>query len=286
MHTDLYTTITETICAALEAGTVPWQRPWTTTGGTPRNLVSKRPYRGVNTLLLALTPHSSPWWLTFRQAKELGGYVRRGERSTLVVFWKLPDAPDPENRENPKERRPPILRHYHVFNLEQVEGIPAPAGALPLKEHERIARCEEIVTGMPQRPDIRPHPSQAFYSPAGDYVGMPDRAQFRSAEEYYATLLHELTHATGHACRLNRPMASAPAPFGSADYSQEELVAEFGAAFLCGHAGIFPRVAHNTAAYIANWLSVLKQDRRLLAVAAAQAQRAAEFILRVHPADR
>jgi len=284
---DVYQIVTEKITASLEAGTVPWQKPWAARGGMPRNLFSKRPYRGMNVVLLSLgQPYRSPWWLTFRQAKELGGSVRRGEKSSLVTFWKLSDyrqqqADDggEEGGEGQGARRAPLLRYYHVFNVEQCEGIAAPAEEGELHPHDRLLCCEAILAAMPQRPEIRPDPARAFYSPDRDVIGMPDLGQFETAESYYATLFHELTHATGHPSRLGRPFVTAPAPFGTPDYSREELVAEFGAAFLCAHAGIFPRTAENQAAYLDGWLRVLKGDKRLLPVAAAQAQKAADFIL-------
>jgi antirestriction protein ArdC len=241
----------------------------------------------MNVLLLSLgQPYQSPWWLTYKQAQELGGNVRKGERSSIVTFWKRADAKRDEEGESgtdqaAPERRAPILRYYQVFNLEQCEGIEAPPSPeFEPKAHERIAGCEAIVAGMPQRPTLQRDPRQAYYAPTLDFVAIPDLSQFESAESYYATLFHELVHSTGHASRLNRTtLPTTLAPFGSPDYSKEELVAEFGAAFLCGHAGIFPHVAENSAAYIDGWLRVLKQDKRLLPVAAAQAQRAADFIL-------
>jgi antirestriction protein ArdC len=287
---DVYTLVTEKITAALEAGTVPWQRPWTVPGSMPRNLVSKRPYRGMNRILLALgEPYASPWWLTFRQAKALGGHVRAGEKAALVTFWKRPEPHTPsEDRDEDateRDRRAPLLRHYHVFNVAQCEGIAVP----PLEDivptaHERLDWCEQLLSGMQHPPEIRDGYDRAFYSPTVDLVGMPRLALFRSAEDYYATLFHELTHATGHPSRLDRELLGTPAPFGSPDYSREELVAELGAAFLCGHAGIFPRVAENQAAYLAGWIKVLKGDKRLLPIAASQAQRAADFILGTHAA--
>jgi antirestriction protein ArdC len=287
---DVYAIVTEKITAALEAGTVPWQRPWTVPGGMPRNLVSKRPYRGMNRILLALgEPYASPWWLTFRQAKALGGHVRAGEKAALVTFWKRPEpnGPGDDHDEDATDRRAPLLRYYHVFNVAQCEGIAAP----PLEDivptaHERLNWCEQIVTGMPHPPAIRDGYDRAFYSPTVDLVGMPRLELFRSAEDYYATLFHEVTHATGHPSRLDREHLGTPAPFGSPDYSREELVAELGAAFLCGHAGIFPHVADNQAAYLAGWLKVLKGDKRLLPIAASQAQRAADFILGAHAAAK
>lgn len=285
-HPDVYALVTERITAALEAGTVPWQKPWATAGGLPRNLASGRPYRGMNVLLLSLgQPFQSPWWLTYKQAQELGGHVRKGERSSIVTFWKFREGKkdtgeDGEPDTAAPERRAPLLRYYHVFNLEQCEGIQAPSSAeFTPKEHERIALCEAVVADMPQRPVIQRDPRQACYVPTLDRVGIPDLSRFVTAEDYYATLFHELVHSTGHASRLARPSLGTPTPFGTPDYSKEELVAEFGAAFLCAHAGIFPHVADNQAAYINGWLSALKKDKRLLPIAAAQAQRAADFIL-------
>lgn len=283
---DTYCEVTDRITAALEVGTVPWQKPWAAVGGVPRNLVSRKPYRGMNILLLSLgQPYSSPWWLTYKQAQGLGGRVRKGERSSLVTFWKFRDvkentATDEEQRTEPERRRAPLLRPYHVFNVEQCDGIPAPpSDEFQPREHERIPRCETLVSDMPKRPAIFRDLRQAFYAPALDHVAIPDLSQFDAAENYYATLFHELVHSTGHPSRLARSTLGTPAPFGTPDYSREELVAEFGAAFLCAHAGIFPVTADNQAAYIDGWLRILKQDKRLLPLAAAQAQKAADFIL-------
>lgn len=282
---DVYALVTDRITAALDAGTIPWHKPWAS-AGLPRNLSSRRAYRGMNVLLLSLgQPFLSPWWLTFKQAQDLGGHIRKGERSSLVTFWKFHDgkkgADDDEvSEDSPRGRRAPLLRYYHVFNVEQCEGIEAPpSDEFKPKAHERLERCEELVAGMPQRPSIERDARQACYAPTLDRVGIPDLSQFDTAEAYYATLFHELVHSTGHPSRLARPSLGTPAPFGTPDYSKEELVAEFGASFLCAHTGIFPETAENQAAYINGWLAVLKKDKRLLPLAAAQAQRAADFIL-------
>jgi antirestriction protein ArdC len=288
---DIYALVTDRIIEALEAGTgVPWKKPWAASG-MPRNLVTGREYRGMNILLLALgQPYASPYWLTFKQALDQGGHVRKGEKGSLVTFWKFhrevmrEATEDGETVNTAKERRAPLLRHYTVFNVEQCDGIQAPPveGFTP-KPHERIARCEAVVAGMPRPPEILRNPCQAGYSPVLDCLEIPELAQFDTPEDYYATLFHELTHATGHLSRLNRPSLGTPAPYGGEDYSKEEMVAELGSAFLCGHTGIFPRVAANSAAYIAGWLRALKQDKRLVPIAAAHAQRAADFILGVLP---
>lgn len=278
---DVYEIVTEKITAALEAGTVPWQKPWAAAGGLPRNFYSGRPYRGMNVVLLALAPYASPWWVTFDQARRLNGNVKRGEKSSLVTFWKLDEHDREEDPDTAAQRRrAPLLRYYHVFNVEQCEGLFPPEPETARYEHDPITLCDDLVNGMPHRPEIRRDPRQAYYSPTLDCVGIPDRSQFETPESYYATLFHELVHSTGHASRLDRPtLSTAPAPFGSPDYSQEELVAEFGSAFLCGHTGIFPRTAENQAAYIGGWLKTLKGDKRLLPVAASRAQKAADYIL-------
>ncbi|MDE2125264.1 MAG: DUF1738 domain-containing protein [Armatimonadetes bacterium] len=285
---DVYAIVTERITSALEASTVPWKKPWAVEGGLPRNLGTRRPYRGMNVLLLSLgQAYRSPWWLTFRQATELGGHVRKGEHASLVTFWKSAerrtdhDGTDEGDEANSGSvRRAPILRYYNVFNVEQCEGIVSPpSGEFQPKPNERIEACEMVVQHMPQRPTIRRDPRQASYSPVTDAVGIPDLPQFETAEDYYATLFHELVHSTGHKSRLARQTLGTPTPFGSPDYSQEELVAEFGAAFLCGHTGILPTTVNNQAAYINGWLAVLQKDKRLLPIAASQAQRAADCIL-------
>ncbi len=283
---DVFAVVTDRIAAALASGTVPWHKPWASVGGMPRNLASRKPYRGMNVLLLSLgQPYLSPWWLTFKQAQELGGHIRKGEKSSLVTFWKFREGKkdtgdDGEHEDSPRERQAPLLRYYHVFNVEQCEGIAAPpSDEFRLKAHERLALCEELVAEMPQRPIIQRDARQASYSPTLDRVGVPDLSQFETAEAYYATLFHELVHSTGHSSRLARSSLGNPPPFGTPDYSKEELVAEFGAAFLCAHTGIFPVTAESQAAYIDGWLAALKKDKRLLPIAAAQAQRAADFIL-------
>ncbi len=288
---DTYQAVTDRIIAALEAGTVPWQKPWAS-AGLPANLHTGKTYRGVNVLLLSLgQSYASRWWVTYRQAQERGGQVRKGEKASLVTFWKVwqpgqeagaeaaASGGHVEEGEQPKNRRAPLLRYYHVFNTEQCEGLAVPAEPCAERVHQPLAACEALVAGMPQPPRIVPDGRQAYYSPGLDVVGMPQPEQFRSGEEYYGTLFHELTHSTGHPSRLSRlALDAAPAPFGSPDYSREELVAEFGAAFLCAQAGIFPRTAENSAAYIAGWLKALKGDKRCLPIAAAQAQRAADWI--------
>ena len=245
---DIYAIVTDKIINLLEQGVVPWRRPWTS-AGLPRNLVSKKPYRGINHFLLSASKYVSPFWLTMRQANELGGHVRKGEESTIVVFWKVDDAKqsteDLDNEETDgKARRRFLLRYYRVFNLEQCELPQAVLDKLPkieTHEHDPIEAAERIIAAMPNPPEIQHAGSKAFYSPIADRITLPPRELFASAEEYYATALHETVHSTGHQKRLAREGICEVAPFGSAVYSKEELCAEMGAAYLCAEAGIYNR---------------------------------------------
>jgi antirestriction protein ArdC len=283
MSNAVYAIITDRVVSLLERGVVPWRRPWAGPEGMPRNLASGREYRGVNVFLLASAGYVSPNWLTFRQAQERGGSVRKGEKATPVVFWKVDSVQRVDDAGEPYADRRFILRYYNVFNSEQCEDIQAPLPAVS-KAFEPIDRCESVLAGMPNAPTITHGEARAFYQPASDTVNMPRRELFDSPEAYYATIFHELTHSTGHASRLDRKGIADVATFASIDYSREELVAEMGAAFLCGHCGIEQATIENSAAYIANWLKRLRDDRTLIVQAAAQGQKAADFILGHSPA--
>jgi antirestriction protein ArdC len=283
---DVYSIVNEKIISLLEAGVVPWRKPWTS-AGLPRNLVSKKFYRGINVFLLSASRYISPFWLTLRQANELGGHVRKGEESTIVVYWKVDDVIqrgeglDPEETEV-KPRRRFLLRFYRVFNLEQCDLPQAVTDKLPKIEthqHDPIEAVEKIIAGMPDRPEIIRAGSKAFYSPLTDRVTLPPRELFISAEAEGETILHELVHSSGSVKRLAREGVCEAAPFGSPVYSKEELTAEFGAAYLCAEAGISNAVIDNQTAYLAGWLARLRDDRKLLIHAAAQAQLAADYVL-------
>ena len=280
---DLYQAVTDRIIEAMERGVCPWKKPWKAIGGPPRNIRGRK-YRGINAFLLAAQSAFENWthpvFLTFRQAKELGGKVRKGERSTLVVFWKItvPQEYADNPQACPAENRRWLLRYYRVFNVAQVDGLPPQAlPVVPDNDLSPIGACEEIVAGMPQPPTFRESGSGAYYFPDTDQVCIPPLRAFDSAEAYHSTLFHELTHSTGHASRLDRGEGMA-SRFGSDDYAKEELVAELGAAFLCARAGIAPATMADSAAYLANWLKRLREDNRLLIRAASAAQRAADFI--------
>jgi len=272
---------------------VPWRNPILggQGAGWPKNLTTDRPYRGSNVFLLAMTAwaegYRSPYWLTFKQASQRGGCVKKGAKSTLVVFWKQLIVEDEESNQ---KKKVPVLRYYRVFNIEQCEDVTPP----PLEADERaesaepfspIEAAERIVEAFRGRgPEVRHRGHQACYIPLFDEVRIPEPDRFELSEAYYATLFHELVHSTGHSSRLARGLDSKLAAFGSPDYSREEMIAEMGAAFLCGHAGISPTTLENSAAYINGWLRKLKGDKRLVIRAAGQAQKAADLILGVeHP---
>ena len=275
----VYEIITERILAQLEAGTVPWRKPWNGQAGMPKNLVSGKQYRGINVFLLHSLGYDSPWFVTFKQAKESGGSIRRGEKGCPVVFWKWPTQAEKEAKAAEGKEAFPIVRYYTVFNVQQCDGIEVPAIDVPEREHEPLEAAERIVDEMPQRPTIKHDYTGASYSPTDDKVRMPKPERFEVGEGYYATLFHELTHATGHSSRLDRKLDTKRAAFGSDNYSREELVAEMGSAFLCGSVGILDAQVEQSASYIEGWLKSLRNDRRLVVMAAAQAQKAADYIL-------
>ena len=285
---DVYAAVTTRIMEALAQGVVPWHKPWDARMGRPRNLVSGKPYRGMNIWMLG-GQGGSPFWLTYRQAQQLGGHVKQGERGTTVIFWKwlAKQAQVDDAGETGEETQPrgfAMLRAYTVFNACQCE-LPEPwrerAEIKPpeLAEADRIQAAEQIVAGMPNRPAIVHAGVRAYYQPGPDRVTMPEPGRFEAPELYYSTLFHELTHATGHTSRLYRATLVDMVSFGDCNYSKEELVAEMGAAFLCGVAGIENRTTIDSASYIQGWLRKLQDDKRLLIGAAAQAQRAADYIL-------
>jgi antirestriction protein ArdC len=274
----VYDQITERVMHLLEKGTVPWRKPWKAQSGLPRNVVSKKSYRGINVLLLHAMNYESPFWLTFRQAKELGGSVRKGEKACPVVFWKRFEVEDEITGEIEKI---PMMRFYYVFNVAQCDGlknVPSPSVETPFAAP---TKPDEIVAFMPKRPEIKHGMRKAFYSPLEDIVAMPDRARFDDDAGYFGTLFHELVHSTGHQSRLNRLTITESEGFGSNPYCKEELIAEMGAAFLCGHAGLAERTLENSASYIQNWLEALQNDKKLIVQAAGDAQKAADFILGV-----
>jgi antirestriction protein ArdC len=276
---DVYQVVTDRIIGLLESGTVPWRRPWKGGSEAPQNFVSRKAYRGINVFLLNAAGFASPFRLTFKQVQSLDARVKKGEKSFPVVFWKIF-----EEEENGETKKIPFLRYHSVFNVAQCEAITVPVPTEINGEFHPIEKCEEVIANMPGRPAIEQEGIRACYWPVQDKVSMPETKLFKSPEAYYGTLFHELTHATGHVSRLNRKEITDPIRFGSNPYSREELVAEMGAAFLSGHCEIENTTLDQSASYIQNWLERLRDDRKLVVMAAAQAQKACDFILDV-PAE-
>lgn len=282
---NVYEVITARIIDQLESGTAPWQKPWKLRGtnGIPRNLVTGRPYRGINIWMLLSSGFSSPYWLTFRQALEHEGHVRKGEKGFPVVYWKF-GTREVQDGDETVEKQTVLCRFYTVLNLDQCEGIAAPeelSEATP--DVTPIDNCERVVNEWSLKPEIHYGGDRASYHKITDCVRIPCTTSFDSMEEYYSTLFHELIHSTGHPARLNRSTLMDSELFGDENYSREELVAEMGAAFLCGITGIANNTINNSAAYLANWLDALRNDSRMVLVAASQSQKAADLILGINP---
>jgi len=280
---DPYQLVTDLIIQHLERGTVPWRCPWHRKTGPPINFHTGKPYRGANILLLGLHHLASPYWLTFCQARERGGSVRKGERGAMVVKFGKYEKKSSDTTKAEEKKESFFLRSYTVFNAVQIDGIDFPAASPPPQsEKSRIDRAEEIVRGMPQPPVIREGRSdRAVYMRGTDVVEMPAFGTFETPENFHATLFHELVHSTGHQSRLNRKSLVENDGFGGNVYSQEELVAEMGAAFLAVEADIVRDEHEQSASYLQSWLTVLrdKDHRRWIVQSANQAGRAADFIL-------
>jgi antirestriction protein ArdC len=285
MKQDTYELVTQRIIAKLQAGTIPWKHFASSPLAEPKNLVSKKAYSGINRLLLSGTKYNSEFWLTYKQTQDMGGNVRKGEKSELVVFWKFLDVEDKDAQPGEtslKAKQIPFLRHYSLFNAEQTEGIDyAKIAKQEPRETDPIEAAESIVRNMPSRPRIVIDKTpKAFYSSTEDYVHMTERSACTSDAAYYDTLDHELIHSTGAASRLNRfQQDGCNHHFGSKSYACEELVAQMGAAFLMSECGLFQETEDNSAAYIANWLSRLENDNKLVVQASGKAQKACDYIL-------
>lgn len=290
-YSSIYQKITDDIISALEQGNVPWVRPWRNgEPAFPVNIASGRAYNGINIPLLWRSADKNGYendrWLTFHQALQAGGNVRKGEKATLAALYlpkerELQDkngTPLLNNDGTPQVTQFAIMREFRLFNVAQCEGLPesffAPVAKMnsPLDTAESIKIHSGVSIAHRQQ-------NRAYYYPAQDRIMLPHPAQFTHKEDYYSTLLHELTHATGHHSRLSREGITSPtARFGNAHYAFEELVAEMGSAFLCAHAGIPSRLQH--ASYIASWLKVLREDNKAIIRASGQARQACEWLLK------
>jgi antirestriction protein ArdC len=292
MKQDVYSRITDKIVADLEAGVRPWHQPWNAehaAGKITRPLrFNGAPYSGINVVMLWSEAvdrgYSAPIWMTFRQAGELGGHVRKGEHGSSVVYASTfkKSEQDAETGED-IERDIPFMKGYTVFNVEQIEGLPdhyyATAAAPALSAEERIAELEAFFahTGA----QVRHGGNRAYYAPGPDHIQMPHFEFFEDRESYYSTLGHETTHWTRHASRLDRDFGRKR--YGDEGYAMEELVAELGSAFLSADLGLTPEVRADHAAYIGSWIKVLKNDKRAVFTAAAHAQKATNFLHDLQP---
>lgn len=270
MSQKVYEIVTEKIINKLEQGVIPWRQPWSSIG-MAISWKTQKPYRGINAFLL-----EPGEYITFKQAQEAGGCIKKGSKGQVVVFWKLLEK---ENAETGVIEQIPLLRYYKVFNIKtQCEGIGSKQKDREEFNHDFIESAEQILRLYKDVPKIKEAPGRAYYRPSSDMVSIPPLSDYKVPEEYYSTLFHELVHSTGHKKRLNRPGVAKVQTFGNEDYSKEELVAEFGAAMLCGMAKIDNDTLPNSVAYIQSWLRKLKKDNKLVVHAAAQAQKAADYI--------
>ena len=270
---DIYAEVTSRIIAQMEQGTIPWHQPWVSTGGCISHSTGK-PYSLLNQMLLGKPGE----YVTFKQCQQEGGKVKKGEKASMVVFWKWVETEDEETHE---KKEVPFLRYYNVFHIDQCEGLKARCAETLPATADPNENAEVFINDYLFRSDVKLiHQSgdRAYYQPAFDRVVLPCMEQFKGTAEYYSTAFHELTHSTGHESRLNR--LDRTAYFGTEAYSKEELIAEIGAAALVSYSGLeTPSSFRNNAAYIQNWLGVLKGDKRFIISAAGKAEKAVKLIL-------
>jgi antirestriction protein ArdC len=292
---DLYQVITDKVIALLEAGTVPWQRPWNQYG-LARNYATGHVYTGINAFLLNFFPaFDVPFYMTYKQAQALGGQVRKGAKAETVYFFKtLYKDADGKNLKPTQAaqlqasdktvKAIPMPRTFHLFNIADIDGIEFDIPEVGNNPSAPIAACDDFVNRLQAVPEIHHKDlNRAFYAPKADEINMPPLPRFNSPETYYKTLFHEVTHSTGHTSRLSRPGITLPMEQrvpGSESHAHEELIAELGAVYLCHHAGISRQpLQENAAAYIDSYLGLLKNDKRFLFQASSQAQKAVNFLL-------
>jgi len=274
--------VTNLIIERLEKGVIPWQTPWKVENGLPQNMIHRKVYRGFNfwLLLTVADKFGSPYFLTFNQVKELGGHVLKGEKGFPVVFWKILEKEEKDGSID----QVPFLRYYTVFNLKQTEGIDEskiPSSEAHDHDFDPIAQAEQVIENWTDCPQIRYDQSHAFYSPSGDYIGMPNPRTFFKDEQFHCVLFHECCHSTGDINRTGRHEKLAGCKFDSKDgcYALEELVAEMGASYLCYLTGIQNATIDNSAAYIKSWIRKFKEDKKMLLTASSMAQKAVDYIL-------
>jgi len=276
---NLYREITSQITELMQQHGSDWTRPWTTTAGGPSNALTGDNYKGINTLLLNLQANDKgyrlPYWATFKQWRMKGGKVLPGQKGTLCVFYK----PVAINQPDESSRTIPVMKHFHLFNADQIEGIEFPQSEEPVALLDRNHAVDALIYGTGA--SIHETGSRAFYSPSKDHIYIPPLSAFTSPEMFYSTLLHELSHWSGHPTRLNRKEGM-QGRFGSSAYAMEELVAELASAFL----SIQLRVSHEPrkdhAQYLNSWIKVLGQDPKAFSSAASKAQGVADYLIELN----
>ena len=289
---DVYQTVTNNILAAMENGIIPWKKPFKTSfSPIPINFSTSKVYRGINVFLLNLAclqyGYPKNAWLTFRQAKQIGGYVKKGQSSEIILFWKsilIDEKNISQEEESESIKKVYIARTYTVFNIDQCESIEKDSEILTTIPG--IGSCEDVYANYPEVRPVVNLGLKAMYIPAIDQIRIPGVGDFHSTLDYYATLFHELVHSTGHTSRLNREGISEAKRSDKIRYSKEELIAEMGASFLCAFSGIENSdLLINSVAYLRSWLQVFKQDKTMVVKAASQAQKAIDFILDIQSND-
>lgn len=275
---NVYEMVTERFIEELEKGNIPWQKPWSRVRTGAFNRVSKKAYSILNQMMLKHTGE----YATFKQWSELGGKIKKGEKSEIVVFWKIMQKTETNADGEQITKAIPLLRYYNVFHISQVDGV-EPLKESEIKEVEPIEEADNLIKAYVTREGLtfeETESDEAYYSPRHDTVVVPLKEQFKEISEYYSTAFHELTHSTGHKARLDRLATGAKASFGSEDYSKEELVAEIGSATILNLLGIeTPKTFRNSTAYIQSWINVLKNDVKFIVSASSKAEKAVNYIL-------
>lgn len=285
---DVYKMISDKILADIQNnGKLTWVKEWKTKrGNLPMNAITKRHYEGINLFLLSLSGYSSPYFLTFKQIEELGGTIKKGEKASQVIFWKI-NKYSKENEQGETEiKNVPLLRYYNVFNIEQCENVTIKEemkeNKFEYNDNEIIQNAEKLINDYVTREKINAkmiEQDRAFYRPLTDEITMPLLSQFSSSNAFYSTFFHEIGHSTGHEKRLNRKEVNGTINFGSCDYGTEELVAELTSAFLCAETGINnDTTERNNSAYIKNWYNAIKADPKMFIMASARANKAVKYV--------
>ena len=288
MRNDPYKIVTDVILKRLEQGDIPWKKPWRADTELPRNMFNHNPYSGINIWLLLAQGYDNPYWASYKQISEKGGFIKKGEKATPVVFWKKYQKLEENSDGEEVEKTFFTLRYWPVFNYSQTTGLKF----ADIKEIEpqpmldptlTIERAKNVISGFKDKPLIEHGKGLACYFSEKDLVFMPSKESFFSIEEYYATLFHELSHSTGHVSRLGRKLGSKKS---SMDYAFEELIAEFSASYLCGISNIMTsKSIDNHAAYIKSWHKRLSENPKYIVQACSKGMKSANYILGIKEKD-